>query len=53
MADRAPDLNDAVARLKALRATWNHGETIDEESGLTADDLDALISFAEDFPSSD
>ncbi|MEG3164440.1 hypothetical protein U1701_07520 [Sphingomonas sp. PB2P19] len=50
---QAPDLDDAVAGLKAFRATWNHGETIDEESGLTADDLNVLISFAEDFPSSD
>lgn len=51
--DQAPDLNDALARLKAFRSTWNPGETIDEESGLTADDIDTLISFVDDFPSSD
>jgi hypothetical protein len=51
--DQAPDLNDALARLKAFRATWNRGETIDEESGLTADDIDVVTSFVDDFPSSD
>jgi hypothetical protein len=53
MADEAPDLNDALARLKAFRTTWNRGETIDEESGLTADDIDVVTSFVDDFPSSD
>ena len=51
--DQAPDLNEAVARLKAFRATWNAGEAIDEESGLTADDIDTILSFVADFPSSD
>jgi hypothetical protein len=51
--NEAPDLNDAVARLKALRSTWNPGDVIDEESGLTADDLDVILSFVADFPSSD
>ena len=48
-----PDLNDAVARLKAFRSTWNQGDVIDEESGVTADDLDVILSFVADFPSSD
>ncbi len=51
--DQAPDLNDAVARLKAFRSTWNSGDAIDEESGLTADDIDTILSFVADFPSSD
>lgn len=51
--DQAPDLNDALARLAAFRATWNPGDAIDEESGLTADDLDVVIAFVNDFPSSD
>jgi len=51
--DQAPDLNDALARLKAFRLTWNPGDIIDEQSGLTADDIDTLISFVDDFPSSD
>ncbi|RYE98340.1 MAG: hypothetical protein EOO77_37445 [Oxalobacteraceae bacterium] len=38
----APDLNDAVARLKALRSTWNPGDVID-----------TILSFVADFPSSD
>ena len=50
---KAPDLNDALGRLKAFRATWNRGDTIDEESGLTADDIDIVTSFVDDFPSSD
>jgi hypothetical protein len=29
------------------------GDIIDEQSGLTADDIDTLISFVDDFPSSD
>ncbi|WP_158637998.1 hypothetical protein [Sphingomonas ginsenosidivorax] len=49
----APDLNDALARLKAFRATWNPGETINDESGLTADDIDVVTSFVNDYPSSD
>jgi|GEM_PF-5607632 len=50
---QAPDLNDALARVKAFRATWNEGDVIDEESGVTADDLDVVIAFVNDFPSSD
>lgn len=51
--DQAPDLNDAIVRLKAFRSTWNPGDVIDEESCLTADDLDTVLSFVDDFPSSD
>jgi hypothetical protein len=50
---KAPDLNDAVARLKAFRLTWNEGDQIDDESGLTADDVDTILSFVADFPTSD
>lgn len=50
---QAPDLNDAVARLKAFRSTWNPGDVIDEETALTADDIDTILSFVADFPSSD
>jgi hypothetical protein len=41
----APDLTDALARLKAFRATWNAGHVIDEGSGLTANDIDVVASF--------
>ncbi len=51
--DQAPDLIDAVARLKAFLAGWNSGEVIDEDSGMTADDLGVMIAFVNDFPSSD
>ena len=50
---QAPDLNDALARLKEFRASWNPGDEIDENSHLTADDLDVVIAFVNDFPSSD
>lgn len=50
---QSPDLNDAVARLKAFRSTWNPGDVIDEETALTADDIDTILSFVADFPSSD
>jgi hypothetical protein len=51
--EHAPDLNDAVARLKAFRASWNAGDIIDEQSNLTSDDIDTILSFVADFPSSD
>jgi hypothetical protein len=51
--DHPPDLNDAVARLKAFLASWNPGDVIDEQSGMTADDLDVILAFVNDFPSSD
>jgi hypothetical protein len=50
---QAPDLNDAVARVKAFLASWNPGDVIDEDSGMTADDLGVMIAFVNDFPSSD
>lgn len=50
---QAPDPNDAVARVKAFRASWNPGNVNDEESGLAAADLDVILSFVADFPSSD
>jgi hypothetical protein len=51
--DQAPDLNDAVARVKAFLASWNPGDVIDDQSGMTTDDLDTILSFVADFPSSD
>jgi hypothetical protein len=48
-----PNLKDALEPLNAFRATWNRGATIDDESGLTADDLDVVASFVDDVPSSD
>lgn len=52
-AGKASDLNDAVARLKAFRSTRNPGDVIDEETSLTAADIDTILSFVTDFPSSD
>jgi hypothetical protein len=49
----APDLNDAVARAMAFLTGWNTGDVIDEESGMTADDLGVILAFVNDFPSSD
>jgi hypothetical protein len=51
--ERAPDLKDAVSRLREFRWSRNEGEIIDELSGLTTDDVDAILSFVADFPSSD
>ncbi|MEG3083687.1 hypothetical protein U1707_08535 [Sphingomonas sp. PB2P12] len=42
---QTPDLSDALARLKAFRATRNVGDVIDEGSGLTANDIDVVTSF--------
>lgn len=39
---------DALARLVRFRQSWNDGDVIDEESGLTADDLDAVIARAQE-----
>jgi hypothetical protein len=50
---QAPDLADAIAGLERFGATWNPGAVIDEESGLTADDVDAVVDFVGDFPTSD
>jgi hypothetical protein len=37
-------LKTAIARLTEFRASWNAGDLIDEDSKLTADDLDLLIA---------
>ncbi len=36
-----------LARLKAFRTSWNDDDLIDEDSGLTAADLDAVIADAD------
>jgi hypothetical protein len=50
---QAPDLNDAVARLKQFRMLWEEDDLIDEESELRTTDLDVILSFLDDSPSSD
>jgi hypothetical protein len=50
---QASDLNEALARLKAFRATRNAGDVIDAGSGLTATDIDVVTSFVTDLSSSD
>jgi hypothetical protein len=50
---RAPDLDDAIARLKAFRASWNAGDVIDAGSGLTANDIDVVTGFVTDSASND
>lgn len=42
-------LTTALDRLRQFRATFNEGEPVDEESGLTADDLTAIIQAVEAF----
>lgn len=37
----------ALDRIRAFRATLNDGDLIDEESGMTADDLDRMIAVFE------
>lgn len=37
------DLHTAIERLRQFRMTFNEGEPVDEESGLTADDLTLII----------
>ena len=44
------DLNDALGRLRSFRASWNHGDVIDEVSGLTANVIDLVLSFVDDAP---
>lgn len=51
--DRAPDPNDADARLKVLRASRDSCDVIDRLSNLNADDIDAILSFGGDFPLND
>jgi len=41
------DLASAIARLKDFRATWEDDAVIDEESRLSAADLDTIIRVAE------
>lgn len=41
---------DALARLTAFRVLFNSGDQIDEESHLTADDLDAIIAHCGETP---
>jgi hypothetical protein len=42
-------LATSLDRLRAFRATFNAGEPVDEESGLLADDLTAIIEAVEAF----
>jgi hypothetical protein len=41
------DLITALTRLRAFRSTWEADAQIDEESQLTAADLDTIIAAAE------
>jgi hypothetical protein len=36
-------LDTALEHLRRFRATFNDGDDVDEESGLTAEDLDVII----------
>jgi hypothetical protein len=49
----APDLIDALARLKAFRDARSASDVIDEGSGLTANDIDVITSFVTEFSLSD
>jgi hypothetical protein len=42
-------LDTALDHLRRFRATFNDGEPVDEESGLTADHLTAIICAVEAF----
>lgn len=42
-------LDTAQDHLRRFRATFNEGEPVDEQSGLTADDLTQIIQAAEAF----
>jgi hypothetical protein len=44
-----PGLSTPLARLRAFRSTFNSGDPVDEESGLMADDLTAIIIAVEAF----
>jgi hypothetical protein len=50
---QAPDLIDALARLKAFRDVRSASDVIDEGSGLTANDIDVITSFVTEFSLSD
>ncbi len=45
--DTVPNLAEAIAHLKAFRATFDDGAAVDEESRLTADDLAIIIEHCE------
>jgi hypothetical protein len=45
--DQKQNLQDAIAALRHFRATLNIGQTVDEESGLTADHLATIIQSIE------
>lgn len=36
-------LHLAISHLRCFRATFNRGDLVDEESGLTADDIDVIF----------
>lgn len=40
-------LEQAIARVKAFADSWQEGDLIDEESGVTADDLRRVVAAAE------
>jgi hypothetical protein len=42
-------IDTPLEHLRRFRATFNAGEPVDEESGLTADDLTAIIEAVEAF----
>ena len=46
-----PDLTEAAARLREFRMSREDGDMIDAGSKLTTTDLDAILGFLADFPS--
>jgi hypothetical protein len=38
------DLHTAMERLRAFGMSWNPGDIIDDDSGLTADDLRVIVA---------
>ena len=42
----ANSLEDALSRLATFRARWEAADVIDDHSGLTAADLDGIITLA-------
>jgi hypothetical protein len=44
-----PSLTEALAHLRRFRGTFNEGEQVDEESGLSADHLRTIICAVEAF----
>ncbi len=45
--DQKQNLQNAIAALRQFRATFNIGEMVDRESGLTADHLTTIIQVIE------